>query len=209
MAKKKNKARGWVIFGRLFLVAVLIFAIYVLAIPARIYFAGKKADLQQADCIIVMGARQDNGNPSKIFEARLRYGVELYERGFARKLIFTGGKMPGDNFTEAETGKAFALEHGVPEKAIFIENYGRDTYASLRDSKKIMDENSLDSAIIISDPFHLFRIRQIARDLNMTAFVAPTPYSAVKSRDMKWCYIKHEWQGYLFYRFGIRQLLRY
>ena len=199
MAKNKKKTRGKVILSRFLLIALVILAIYIFTIPVCIYFSGKKIDLARADCIIVMGARQNNGVPSKMFESRLKYGIDLYERGFSRKIIFTGGKMPGDKYTEAETGKIYALENGVKKRDVLLENKSRDTYDNLLGAKKIMDENEYESALIISDPFHLFRIRQIAKGLGINAHVVPTPYTVVKSRDVEWYYIKYEWKAYLYY----------
>ena len=206
MANKKRKSRKRVILGRLATLAFLALIIYVMLVPVRIYLGGKKDDLRTADCIVVMGARQNNGKPSPVFEGRLRYGVELYRKGYAEKIIFTGGKMPGDNFTESETGKMYALKHGVPATDILTEGESRDTYASLDRVKALMKEHGLKSAVIVSDPFHMFRLRKMAKELGIRAYVCPTPYSKARSREVKWRYLKHEWQGYIYYKFFTRFL---
>src|SRR5918996_906535 len=60
-----------------------------------------------ADAIVVLGAAQYNGTPSPIFKARLDQAAYLYEQGFSRTVIVTGGKRAGDRFTESEAGELY------------------------------------------------------------------------------------------------------
>jgi uncharacterized SAM-binding protein YcdF (DUF218 family) len=73
------------------------------------------------------------------------------------------------------------MEHGVPERAIILEPDGRTTMQSLQACTKIMQEHRLQTAILVSDPFHAFRLRRISHDLHIGAVVSPTPYNPLKS----------------------------
>ena len=79
----------------------------------------------------MLGAAQYDGRPSPQLAARLDHVVELWPRGLAPIVVVTGGKQPGDRFTEAEASARYLVDHGVPETAIMFENEGQSTYESL------------------------------------------------------------------------------
>ena len=70
----------------------------------RIWQVGQQDGRQHVDAIVVMGAAQYNGRPTDALRARLDHAIELYKEGYAPYLITTGGNLPGDRTTEAETG---------------------------------------------------------------------------------------------------------
>ena len=175
----KRRKRG--ILGRLFRALLIAVILYVLVIVARIGYAGAGDEGGKADAIIVMGAAQFNGRPSPVYRARLDHAIELYRQKRAGHLLFTGGKAPGDTYTEASAGRLYALKAGVPDSAILEERQGRTTYQSLQASKAILENNGLKSAILVSDPFHAFRSQRIASDLGINAFVSPAQNTKVQS----------------------------
>jgi vancomycin permeability regulator SanA len=69
----------------------------------RIGNVGQRDDRRHVDAIVVLGAAQYNGRPSAVLAARLDHAIELYNAGFAPYFVVTGGKLPGDHYTEAET----------------------------------------------------------------------------------------------------------
>ncbi|MGZ3585839.1 MAG: YdcF family protein [Candidatus Limnocylindrales bacterium] len=131
------------------------------------------------DAIVVLGAAQYNGVPSPVFRARLDHAVDLYLQGGTQYLVVTGGRMPGDRYTEAEAARAYAVAHGVPAQAILAENSGRDTYDSLRNVVGVFREHGLTRGLFVSDRLHMLRVLRMAQDLGLTAFGSPTPTSPV------------------------------
>src|SRR3972149_6171328 len=106
--------------------AILVGTVLVAAFTTfRIWDQGARDEARTADAIVVLGAAQDNGPPSQIYEARLDHAVDLYEAGVAPVLVVTGGKAEGDLTTEAAAGRAYALARGVPDGAILAEAEGR------------------------------------------------------------------------------------
>jgi uncharacterized SAM-binding protein YcdF (DUF218 family) len=191
---------------------VVLAVVCCLCIPAyfmlRIYLAGQQDDLARwpgghkaADVIIVLGASQANGRPMQVLRARLDHALDLYHDGAAPFLLFTGGKQPNDRYTEAESGRRYARAHGVPALAILLEPDGRTTLQSLLACREIMHGQHLTRAILVSDPFHAFRLRRIARDLGLHALVSPTPYSRIHSPANQLKYILIELPKYAVYRF--------
>lgn len=147
----------------------------------RIQEQGGRDEQRQADVIVVLGAAQYNGRPSPVLEARLRHAVGLYQAGVAPVLIVTGGKLAGDQTTEAEAARAWAEEHGVPASAILAEDLGRTTLESLEAVTRILDAHGLSSAVFVSDRAHMLRILRIATDAGIIAWGSPTTTGPVDS----------------------------
>jgi uncharacterized SAM-binding protein YcdF (DUF218 family) len=135
------------------------------------------------DAIVVLGAAQYDGRPSPVFAARLDHAVALWHAGFAKAFVVTGGKVPGDRTTEAAVARQYAIEHDVPKSAIFGEDEGRNTLASLREVAALLRARGLTSAMFVSDPTHMLRVLRIADDLGIEAYGSPTPTSPVQ-RDL-------------------------
>ena len=129
----------------------------------------------QADAAVILGAAAWYKRPSPVFEQRIKHGLWLYENGYVKKLIMTGGKSRNAPFSEAYVARRFALKKKIPAQDILIEEDSHNTYENLVNAKKLMAEHGLKSAIIVSDPYHMKRAMAIADDLDMTAYSSPTP----------------------------------
>lgn len=146
----------------------------------RIWQQGDRDEQRPVDVIVVLGAAQYDGRPSPVFAARLDHAVALWDAGLAKAFVVTGGKLPGDRTTEAAVARRYALDRDVPETAIFGEDEGRNTLASLRSVAAMMKERGLASALFVSDPTHMLRVLRIAADLGIEAYGSPTPTSPVQ-----------------------------
>lgn len=171
----------------------------------------RQGDLDEsrpADAIVVLGAAQYDGVPSAVFASRLQHAVELYHQGIAGILVVTGGKQPGDRFTEADTARTYAVAHGVPKSAILAENKGRNTLESLQAVGALLRARHLTSAVFVSDRTHMLRVLRMATDQGLVAWGSPTPDSptdldaAVRIRA-----IAHELAGLAVYFIGGAQLV--
>jgi uncharacterized SAM-binding protein YcdF (DUF218 family) len=138
---------------------------------------GAVDESRPADAIVVLGAAQYDGVPSAVFAARLEHAVELYHQGIAKVLVVTGGKLPGDRYTEAETARTYALAHGVPKSAILAENNGRNTLQSIEAVGAILRARHLTSAVFVSDRTHMLRVLRMATDQGLVAWGSPAPDS--------------------------------
>jgi uncharacterized SAM-binding protein YcdF (DUF218 family) len=158
------------------------------------------SQVDRADLIAVLGAAQYNGRPSPTFEGRLQHAVLLYERGFASRVLVLGSNRPGDVTTEAEAGRDWLIEKGIPEDAAFAEPRGNTTLESLRAAAAWMLDRDFDSAFLVSDPWHNLRVRRIAGDLGMDALVSATFHSAARSQWTRLGGYTRETFAYLAYR---------
>jgi uncharacterized SAM-binding protein YcdF (DUF218 family) len=147
-----------------------------------------KDERPRVDAIVVLGAAQYDGRPSAIYRARLEHAVDLYAGKVAPLLVFTGGKTPGDRFTEGGTGARWAVEQGVPATAVLAEERSHTTYQNLAGAKRLLERRVAGRApriVIVSDPFHMFRAVKQAEDLGLDAYPSPTrtsPLSASRVR---------------------------
>ncbi len=152
-----------------FFLVVLLIPLSIMVVGAAVYWEARSGEPQRADAIVVLGAAQYNGRPSEVFQARLDHALALYQEGYAPMVVLTGGKQPGDAYTEAETGEQYLLDRGVPQSAIRWENEGRDTWQSLRGVGEVFDGTDVESLLIVSDGFHLLRSELMARELGFSA----------------------------------------
>ena len=168
------------------LVVVLAYFAVTTVLVAR--WMGKD-ERPKVDAIVVLGAAQYDGRPSAIYQARLEHAVDLYSGGVAPLLVFTGGKEPGDRFTEGGSGARWARERGVPASDVLAEEHSRTTYQNLAGAKQALQRRNPDGGrpriVVVSDPFHMFRAVKQAADLGMEAFPSPTRTSPLSSSRLK------------------------
>ena len=142
---------------------------------------GARDRARASDAIVVLGAAQYVGRPSPVLRARLDHALELWKRGLAPRLIFTGGTGAGDTTSEAAVSRIYALRHGVPDTAILMEHKGRTTRESLAAVSAIMRAQQMRSAILVSDPFHMLRLRILATQYGVDAYTSPTQTSPISA----------------------------
>ena len=171
---------------------VAVILILVLWYPAwlgfRVWWQSRHDEVHSADVIVVLGAAQYDGEPSPVLKARLDQAAYLYDEDLSDTVIVTGGKRPGDRFTEAGVGEQYLTEeHGIPEEAILQEEEGSTTLESLREVSEIAEDEGLDTVLLVSDPMHSERIKRMASDLGFDeAYASWASYERLdRSRETK------------------------
>lgn len=193
-AKAKQKAKHAVkIVRRILTVAVVaVFALWVISATAVLIWASRD-EARPAQAIVVLGAAQYAGKPSPVLRARLDHALDLWNRHLAALLILTGGTGSGDTTSEAAVGRTYARKHGVPDSAILVENEGRTTSESMRAVAGMLEVRGLQTALLVSDPFHMLRLRILARRFGFTPYTSPTRTSPISpNREERWKYIFSE-----------------
>jgi uncharacterized SAM-binding protein YcdF (DUF218 family) len=173
-----TRDRAWDLV-RILLLGGLVIVLAAGAATVQIIRQGASDERRPVDAIVVLGAAQYNGRPSPVFEARLEHAVALWHAGLAKAFVVTGGKLPGDRWTEAAVAREYAIQHGVPASAIFGEDTAHNTLVSLTGVATELDRRRMRSAIFVSDPTHMLRVLRIAHDLGMEGYGSPTPTSPV------------------------------
>ncbi len=131
------------------------------------------------DAIIVLGAAQYNGRPSPVFRARLNHALDLYREGLSPLIVVTGGVGRGDTTSEALVGRRYLVSRDVPGPAVVAHPHGRSTMTSMTAVAEWLRGRGRQKVLLVSDPFHMFRLRLEARRTAMEAYTSPTESSPI------------------------------
>jgi uncharacterized SAM-binding protein YcdF (DUF218 family) len=153
-------------------------SVYTVAL-VMVLVVSQQDQRRPADAIVVLGAAQYNGRPSPVFRARLDHALQLYRQGFAPRLVVTGGVGRGDTVSEATVARHYLLTRKVPLSAIVSQPEGRSTEASMTAVAKWLQRARLRRVLLVSDPFHMLRLRLEARRTGLEAYTSPTESSPI------------------------------
>jgi uncharacterized SAM-binding protein YcdF (DUF218 family) len=182
----------------LFILSVLI-AVCLIAVAFDIVNYGKRDEKAPSDVAIVLGAATTNGEVSPVYRERINHAIWLYENGYVDYLILTGGFGDGNSVSDSEAAKRYAISRGIVDNVIFIEESSTITEENLEQAKIIMDNNSLNTAILVSDPLHMKRAMRMAGDYGIDALTSPTPTSMYRTPKTKLPFLLREEFFYIGY----------
>ena len=172
-AGKRRRPLRWVVL------ALLAAGVGWVALNAVAVLTGSELDQRDpVGAIVVLGAAQYNGRPSPVLQARLDHAYELYREGVAPRIVLTGYKQPGDQFTEAFAGYRYLTKKGVPGQDLTIVDDGTSTWESLRATERVLRTQGVESVVLVSDPYHSRRLIDIADEVGLNATVSPTAASS-------------------------------
>lgn len=160
-------------------------------------------EARPADVILILGAAEYRGRPSPVLRARLDHGLELYRRGLAPRILTTGGAGGDPDFTESEVGRAYLVDRGVPSDAIIVEREGESTAHSTAAAAEIMRRMGLVSAIVVSDGYHIFRVKKMLEFRGLKVYGSPRNAPPGGGVRRGWQYLRQA-AGYLLWSAGVR-----
>ena len=201
-----QRKRGWlgsaiwfllVYFVAIALLCSLGWCIWVYAEIQRFAYEDQAAP---ADVICVFGAAEYDGKPSPVLRARLDHALALYEHGIAPVVLTLGGGQPGDTYTEGKVGEAYLMANGIPQKAIIAETTSRTTEEQAARIVVIARTNGYKRIVIVSDPTHLFRIREMCARDGLVVMTSPRQQIAAVGSSTEWQQIWHEIVAYTLWR---------
>jgi uncharacterized SAM-binding protein YcdF (DUF218 family) len=133
----------------------------------------------RAETALVMGAAQYDGEPSPALRRRLDRALELYRSGCVDRLVVSGGRQPGDRFSEGESGVRYLQEHGVPPSALASERVAENSIENLAYSVPLLGDGAL---LIVTDDLHAHRTAWLARRLDLDAELVSVPVPSGRLR---------------------------
>jgi uncharacterized SAM-binding protein YcdF (DUF218 family) len=162
-------------FGLILLAAVSIYTVALVTVLV----VSQQDQRRAVDAIVVLGAAQYNGRPSPVLRARLDHALRLYNEGYAPRIVVTGGVGRGDTTSEAIVGRHYLLARDVEPGDVVVQAQGRSTQASMTAVADWLEAEGLHSVLLVSDPFHMYRLRLEARRTNLEAYTSPTESSPI------------------------------
>jgi SanA protein len=113
---------------------------------------------------IIFGARVfADGRLTNSLYDRVLTGVELYRAGRVKKLLMTGDRQD-DSYDEPAAMKKMALELGVAESDIVLDNDGKRTYDSCYRAREIFEVRK---AILVTQDYHQPRALYLCNNLGI------------------------------------------
>jgi uncharacterized SAM-binding protein YcdF (DUF218 family) len=157
----------------LVVVLALLLGGYVVVTFVQVWMASGRDSAHEADAIIVLGAAQYDGRPSLVLQARLDHAAELYEEKIAPVIVLTGGRRPGDRFTEASAAAGYLRRAGIPEAALRLETDGTNSWQSLASAARFLRKEGLTDVVLVSSPYHSMRVEHIAGEVGLHGSASP------------------------------------
>jgi uncharacterized SAM-binding protein YcdF (DUF218 family) len=198
----RRKESHWL--RSLFLLVLLILVAWSAWVCLQINWVAHVDNAQTADAIAVFGAAEYSGHPSPILHARLDHAVELYRRKVAPTVITLGGGSDRDSGnTEGGVGRDYLLANGIPYASIIAETHSVDTEQQVSRLQAIAAQNNLHRIVVVSDGTHLFRIRELCRQIGLEVYTSPRPpLGHIDNLDLALRYF-HEVVSYTLFRLHI------
>jgi uncharacterized SAM-binding protein YcdF (DUF218 family) len=171
----------WRLLRQAIALVLLVAAIVYTVALVLVLVASQQDQRRPVDAIVVLGAAQYNGHPSPVLRARLDHALGLYREGLAPLVVVTGGVGRGDTTSEAMVGRRYLVAHGLPPEAVVARGVGHTTMASMNAVARWLRARGLRRVLLVSDPFHMFRLRLEARRIAIEAYTSPTESSPISS----------------------------
>ena len=157
-----------------------------------------------ADAIVVFGAAEYSGRPSPVYRARLDHAYTLYQRGLAPVVITTGGAGGDPRYSEGQVGRDYLASRGISDANLIAETQGGDTEQSAERVAVILRANDMESCLLVSDAYHMFRAKQMMSAQGITVYISPRPDSIPKTAFGRYLGALRESFSYLLYKSHVK-----
>ena len=135
---------------------------------------------QPAEVAMVLGNRAWlRGKPNPCLTGRVDTAVQLAQAGLVQRLLMSGGVDREDGRIEAEVMERHARSVGYAGP-LQLEPVSSSTRQNLAMSRELLQAAGVRSVVVVSEPYHLWRIERLAsasgfdRDFQVQYAAAPT-----------------------------------
>src|SRR3954452_2361763 len=183
-------------------VALVVVIVALAYVALEIERQSTRDEAQPSDVILELGAAEYRGRPAPVFRARLDHAYDLYTRKLAPHIMTTGGAGGDPVFTEGDVGRSYLIGKGVPSESIVVENESETTVESLARASEIMRRMALQSAIVVSDGYHIYRVKKMLQFRGIHVYGSPRKETRPDTLHERWNYLKQA-IGYLMWSAGL------
>lgn len=118
---------------------------------------------QKADLAVILGNKvNEDGTLSERLKARVDCGFDLYKLGQVKKILVSGG-LGKEGYCEGTKMKEYLIRKGVPNSVIFVDDKGKNTLLTVRNTLSLRDSIEFESIIVVSQYYHLTRTKMLFR----------------------------------------------
>lgn len=179
-------------YGLIFFIIIIAMISIPLGVNFYVKFSTKDqitendnySNLENIDCIIVLGAGIWGDKPSYMLEDRLLEAIDLYQNNVSSKIIMSGDHGR-EEYDEVNIMKNYAIQRGIPSEDIFMDHAGFSTYDSIYRAKDIFKAKKV---VIVTQKYHLYRALYIANQLGLEAYgvgADPRQYKGATYREIR------------------------
>lgn len=86
--------------------------------------------------------------------ARTDEGIRLFKNGWADALIFSGAAQDKTGLSNAAAMKNQALRAGVPNRAIYIDEFSETTEQNAENTQSLFEHYNFDEVILVTSGYH-------------------------------------------------------
>lgn len=177
-----GKIMMWILAALLALLVLLFFALEVFI------FAGDKDELPagEPDAVVVLGAQVHPWGPSVLLADRLNTAYDYLVEHPDVPVIVSGGQGPDEHATEAAVMRDYLVAKGLSPDRIWLEEESHNTKENLIYTRALLEKKGIDpdaaQLLVVSNGFHLSRVRMLAERQGLNAFTlaAPSTHFAAK-----------------------------
>ncbi|TMV43893.1 YdcF family protein [Paenibacillus mesophilus] len=151
-------------------IAAGIVCVLLLAAPVIYFVWMHTSRLQErdADALIILGYRCDDGQIHPFLQDRLDTSIRLMEKRRYQRVILSGGAVASSR-SEAEIMRDYLIRRGIREEQILLEQRSRNTVQNMVNCKILMVQYGLETCLLVSNSFHIRRMKYIMKDLGISA----------------------------------------
>ncbi len=156
------------------IILIVTILILILSINFFVVFSTKNKiiseeeakNLENVDCILILGAGIWGDSPSPMLEDRLLQGISLYQNKVSPKIIMSGDHTRED-YDEVNVMKKFAIDKDISSEDVFMDHAGISTYDSIYRARDIFKAKKI---VIVTQKYHLYRALYVAKSLGIEAY---------------------------------------
>jgi uncharacterized SAM-binding protein YcdF (DUF218 family) len=143
---------------------------------------GDQNNAQQSDVIIVLGAglRRD-GRAGDALWRRSLVAAQAYHEGLAPNIVCTGGVSETQTRSEADACREILIGEDIPSDVIILEDGSHSTEENALNTRAIMAARGWQSAIVVTDSFHMMRAGWIFSAYGIEHTRYPVPRNWVRT----------------------------
>jgi SanA protein len=126
----------------------------------------RPGDAPRAQAALVLGAAvRPDGSLTPMLADRVRVAAQLYREGKVTKVLASGDHGT-ESYDEVNPMKRALIAQGVPQRDVFTDHAGFDTWDSVVRARRVF---GVSSALVVTQGFHLPRAVWLARRAGLDA----------------------------------------
>ncbi len=176
-APPQGKRKGWrrTMAWILWTAVGLLAALFLVMSTAMVTAALRRPPAAGDSTVLVLGARINGDQPSRMLRNRLDAAVTVLDSNPAARCIVSGGLGAGEQYTEAQVMKRYLVAQGIAPERIYEEGRSTDTHENIAYSLELIRQHGLSERVVIAtQEFHQYRAATLARRAGLTEVTAAT-----------------------------------